>query len=135
MKAASAQLSHSVMSNSLRPHGLQHGRLLSITNSAAHGAEKLINLFWVLVFSYVSFWFVVESVSPVRFSATPRTAAHQASPSFTISWSLLRFVSVESVMLSNHLILCHALLRLPSIFPSIRVFYSESALHIRWTKY
>ena len=59
----------------------------------------------------------------------------QASLSFTISWSLLRFISIESVMLSNHLIICLPLLFFPSIFPSIRVFSSESALHIRWPKY
>ena len=61
-------------------------------------------------------------------------AAHQASLSFTVSWSLLRFMPIESVMLSNHLILCLSLL-LPSIFPSIRVFSSESALLIRTQKY
>ena len=66
---------------------------------------------------------------------TPWTAARQTSLSFTISWSLLKFMSVESVMLSDHLILCHPLLLLPSVFPSIRVFSSESALHIRWPKY
>ena len=58
-----------------------------------------------------------------------------ASLSFTISWSLLKFMSIESVLLSNHLILCHHLLLLPSIFPSIRVFSNESALCIRWPKY
>ena len=63
------------------------------------------------------------------------TAACQASLSFIISWSVLTLMSIESVMLSNHLILCHPLLLLPSIFPSIRVFSSESALHIRWPKY
>ena len=67
--------------------------------------------------------------------ATPWTVPHQASLSFTISQSLLRFVSVESVILSNHLILCHPLLLLASIFPSIRVFSNESALHIRWPNY
>ena len=56
------------------------------------------------------------------------------SPSFTISWSLLRFMAVESVMLSDHLILCHPLLLLPSIFPNIRVFSNELVLHIRWPK-
>ena len=66
---------------------------------------------------------------------TPWTAAHQASLSLTISWSLLKFMSIESVMLSNHLILCHPLFLLPSIFPSIRVFSNESALHIRWSKH
>ena len=59
----------------------------------------------------------------------------QASMSFTISWSLLKLIPIESVMPSNHLILCHALLLLPSIFPSIRVFSNESVLLIRWTKY
>ena len=67
--------------------------------------------------------------------ATPWTAAHQAPLSFTISQSLLKFMSTESVMLSNHLILCHPLLLLPSIFSSIRVFSNESALCIRWPKY
>ena len=71
----------------------------------------------------------------VQLFVTPWTAAHQASPSFTISQSLLKFMSIESVMLSNHLILCHPLLLLPSIFPIIRVFSNESALHIRWPKY
>ena len=62
------------------------------------------------------------------------TAAHQASLFFTISWSLLKLMSIELVMPSNHLILCHSLL-LPSIFPSIRVFSNESPFHIRWPKY
>ena len=65
---------------------------------------------------------------------TPWTAARQASLSITNSWSLLKFMSIESVMPSNHLILCHPLLLPPSIFPSIRVFSNESALHIRWPK-
>ena len=63
------------------------------------------------------------------------TTAHQVSLSFTISLSLLKLLSIESVMSSNHLILCHLLLLLPSVFPSIRVFPNESALHIRWPKY
>ena len=62
-------------------------------------------------------------------------AAHQASLSFTISWSLLRFMFIVSMMPSNHLILCHPLLLLPSIFPSIRVFSNDSSLRIRWPKY
>ena len=65
---------------------------------------------------------------------TPRTAAHQASLSFTISRCLLKFMSIELMMPYNHLILCHPLL-LPSIFPSIRFFPNESALYIRWPKY
>ena len=68
-------------------------------------------------------------------SVTPRTAACQTSLSFTISRSLLKFMSIELVMLSNHLNLCHPLLLLPSIFPNIRIISSESALHIRWPNY
>jgi len=66
---------------------------------------------------------------------TPWTAAHQASLSITNTWSLHKLMSIESVMPSNHLVLCHPLLLLPSIFPSIRVFSNESALCIRWPKY
>ena len=73
--------------------------------------------------------------SVVSDSETPRTAARQASLSFTISCSLLKLMSIESVIPSNHLILCHLLLLLPSIFPSIKVFSNESALRIRWPKY
>ena len=80
-------------------------------------------------------FFVVQSLSHVQFCATRWTAAHQDSLSFTISRSLLKLMSIESVMPSNHLNLCHPLLHLPSIFPSIRVFSSESALHNRWPKY
>ena len=77
----------------------------------------------------------VQSLSRVRLFVTPWTAACQASLFSTISWSLLKLMSTESVMPSNHLILCHPLLLLPSIFPSIRVFFIELALHIRWPKY
>ena len=68
-------------------------------------------------------------------SATPWTAGHQASLSFTISWTLLKLMSIESIIPHNHLILCHPLLLLPSIFPSTRVFSKELALCIRWPKY
>ena len=68
-------------------------------------------------------------------SVTPWTALCQASLSFTISWSLLKLISIELVMPSNHLILCHPLLLLPSIFPSIKVFSNELALGIRWPKH
>ena len=71
--------------------------------------------------------FVVQLLSHIRLFVTSWTAAHQASLSFTISWSLLKLMSLKSVMPSNHLILCHPLLLPPSIFPSIRVFSSESA--------
>ena len=77
----------------------------------------------------------VQPLSHVRLFATPWTAACQASLSITKSWSLLRLISIELVIPSNHLILCHPLLLLPSIFPSIRVFSNESVLHIRWPKY
>jgi len=85
-----------------------------------------------------------NSVSSVQFSSvtrhvrlfvTPRTAARHASLSITNSQSLLKLMSIEVVIPSNHLILCHPLLLPPSIFPSIRVFSNESALHIRWPKY
>ena len=77
----------------------------------------------------------VQLFTCVRLFATPWTAARQASRSITNSQSLLKLMSFESVMPSNHLILCHPLLLLPSIFPSIRVFLNESVLHIRWPKY
>ena len=83
--------------------------------------------------SYI-FYFVVQFLSHVQHFATPWTAARQASLSFTISLRLLKLMSIESVMPSNHLILCHPLVLLPSIFPSIRVFSSESVLGIRWPK-
>ena len=76
-----------------------------------------------------------QSLSHVRQFVTPWTAACQASQSFIISQSLLKLISIESLMLSNHLILCLFLLLSPSIFPSIRVFSNELALHIRWPKY
>ena len=78
---------------------------------------------------------VVQSLNHVWLFATPWTAAHQAPLSSTTSWSLLKFMSTGSVMLSNLLILCCPLLLLPLIFPSIRVFSNESALRIRWSKY
>ena len=77
----------------------------------------------------------VQLLSHVRLFATPWTAACQASLSITNSQSLLQLLSIVLVMPSNHLILCRPLLPLPSIFPSIRVFSSESVLHIRWPKY
>ena len=78
---------------------------------------------------------LLESPSVMSDSMIPWTAAHQSSLSFTISQSLLKFMPIESVMPSNHLILCYPLLLLPSVFPSIRVFSNESALFIRWPKY
>ena len=78
---------------------------------------------------------VVQSLSRARLFATPWTAAHQTSLSFTISRSLLKLMSIEVVIPPKHLILCHPLLLLSSIFPSIRVFPNESVLCIRWPKY
>ena len=77
---------------------------------------------------------VVQSLSHVQLFAVPRTAAYQACLSFTVSQSLLKLTFIESVMPSKHLMLCHPLLLLPSIFPSIRVFSNESALRIRYPK-
>ena len=78
---------------------------------------------------------VVQSLTCVQLFVTPWTAASQASLSFTISLSLLKLMLIESVMPSNHLILYHPLLLLPSVFPNIRVFSNESAFCIRWPKY
>ena len=77
----------------------------------------------------------VQSLSCVLLFATPWIAARQASLSITNSWSSLRLTSIKSVMPSNHLILCHPLFLLPSVFPSIKVFFKESVLHIRWPNY
>ena len=89
-------------------------------------------------FSFFSFFCMsveFQLLSRVQFFVTPWTAVYKASLSITNSWSLLRLRSIESVMPSNHLILCHPPILLPSIFPSIRVFSSESILRIRWPKY
>ena len=80
-------------------------------------------------------YLVVQLLNHVRLFTTPWTVACQAPLSFTTSQSLLRFMSIELVMLSNHLILCYPLLLLPSFFPRIRVFSNESTVCLRWTKY
>ena len=109
----------------------------------------LLNIHWMGLFyqfccqspvqtiipSYLGQFSLVQSLSRVWLFMTPWTAARQASLSFTIFRSLLKLMSIDSVMPSNHVILCCPLLLLPSIFPSIRVFSSESALCIRWPKY
>ena len=112
------------------------------TFSAAHltslGVSKALlpqQLSSAAPFKYWSGSRVQLSSVHVQLFTTPWTAAHQASLSITNSQSLLKLMSVVSVMPSNHLILCHPLLLLPSIFPSIRVFSNESALHNRWPKY
>ena len=76
----------------------------------------------------------VQSLSHVQLFTTPWITTCQASLSFTVSWNLLKFMSIESVILSNHLILCCPRLLLHFVFPNIRVFSNESALRIRWTK-
>ena len=96
----------------------------------------LIKAMVLLVVMYGCEFSSVQSLSCDQLLVTPWTVAHQASLSITNSnMSLLKLTSIESVMPSNHLILCSPLLLLPSIFPSIRVFSNESALHIRWPKY
>jgi len=89
--------------------------------------EDVVNVYSGTLFQF--------SPSVVSDSVTPWTAVHHVSLSITNSQSLLKLMSIESMMPSNHLILCHPLLLLPSIFPRIRVFSNESTLHIRWPKY
>ena len=149
--------SHSVVSDSLQPHvlcrpwsspgqntgvgilsllqrifpthglnpGLLHSRLI-LYQLSHKGCPRILK--WVQFSS-------IQSFSNVQLFVTPWTAACQASLSITNSWSLPKLRSIESVMPSNHLILCLPFLFLPSIFPSIRVFSNESILHIRWPKY
>ena len=88
-----------------------------------------------IIIENFSIKYSVQSLSRVQLFVIPWTVASQASLSITNSRSFLKLMSIESVMPSNHLILCHPLLLLPSIFPSIRVFSSESILRIRWPKY
>ena len=89
---------------------------------------------WIVAFPWLLLCSSVHSLSHVQFFVTPWTAARQASLSITSSQSLLKLMSADSVVASNHPILCRPLLLLPSIFPSIRVFSSESVLPIRWPK-
>ena len=114
------------------PNSGVHGRPLEAAGRTGMGGghPALCQLHLLLQFSSVQF-----SRSVVSDSATLWTAARQASLSITNSWSLLELMSIESVMPSNHLILCHPLLLLPSIFPSIMVFSNKSALCMRWPKY
>ena len=105
-------------------------------------SENLPHSFHIFLYSFnflrFNFYFVVVAVqllSHVWLFVTPWTAARQVTLSISNSWSLLKLMSIESVMLSNHLILCRPLLFPPSIFPSIRVFANESVLRIRWPKY
>ena len=120
---------YSVVSDFLQPHVLQHGegngnplQYSCLENPMDRGA------WWAAVCG------VTQSRTRLK-RLSISTATCQASLSFTIFWSLLKLVSIESVMPSNHFILCHPLLFLPSIRPSIKVFSNESALRIRWPKY
>ena len=101
--------------------------IYNFRNSVRFSAKYKIFITWEFV--------VVKSLSHVQLFVTLWTAACQASLSFTITQSLLKLMSIEPVMPSNHLILCRPLLLLPSVFPSIRVFSNDSALRIRWPKY
>ena len=115
----------------LSPSSTPTTRIPLIHKSVLHGSVSVAAL--QIIPSVPSF--SVQSLSHVGLFATPWTAACQASLSIANSRSLLKLMSIDSVMPSNHLIPCHPLLLLPSIFPSIRAFSNESALHIRWPKY
>ena len=110
---------------------------VSYNNSFNIGVPQILSLLISLTASFFpgDLFVVVQSLSRVRLFATPWTTARQASLSFTISRSLLKLMSIESVMPSHHLIPCHSPFLLPSIFPSIRVFSNEPALCILWPKY
>ena len=93
--------------------------------------HSLHHVSFIVIDNHIS----VQLLSPIQLFATSWTAAHQASLSITISWSLLKLMSIESMMPSNYLILCCPLLLSPSIFPSIRVFSNKLALRTKWSKY
>ena len=97
------------------------------------GFLQVVDLFYLWLIC--TFFSSVQSLSHIRLFATPWTAAHQASLSITNFQGLLKLMSIKLVMPSNHLLLCHPLLLLPSIFPTIRVFSNESVLLIRWPNY
>ena len=118
--------------------------LIIITNSGLENtlhAQLVVSgftWFWSFILHnhlWVVFVVVLQPLGLLQLFLTSWTEACQAPLSFTISWSLLTFTSIESVMLSKHLILCCPLLLLPSVFPSIRVFFNESTLPIRWPEY
>ena len=111
--------------------------VLNLESDQEPHSEALFHIFlcWPPFPEICRWGFAVQLLSHVQLFVTPWTATHHAPLSFTISQRLLKFISIESVMPSSYLILCHTLLLLPSIFPSFRVFSSESALHIRWPEY
>ena len=112
------------------------GKTIALTRQTFAGKvmSLLLNMLSRLVITFLP-RSSVHLLNCVQLFVTPWTAAHQASLFITNSWSPPKPMSIESVMPSNHLILCRPLLLLPWIFPSIRVFSSESALHVRWPKY
>ena len=103
-----------------------------LNTEAFRAVQILCRKQWPRIYVFIS---SLQSLSHIQLFVTPWTAARQASVSIINSWSLLKLMSIELVMPSNHLILCHPLLLLPSIFPNTRVFSNESVLHIRWPKY
>ena len=133
----SFQFSCSVMSDSLQPHEPQHEPMPSIFPSIrVFSNESALCIrwpkYWSFSFNIPPQFSSVQSLSRVCLLATPWIAAHQASLSITNSRSWLKLLSIESVRQSSHLILCHPLLLLSPIPPSIRVFSNESTLHMRW---
>ena len=104
--------------------------MTTITLNSLLVSTRIFPLFWCLLCMLL-----FQLLSHVQLFVTPWTAAHQASLSVTNSRSLFKLVSIKSVMPPNHLTLCHPLLLLPSIFPSIRIFSNESARHIKWPEY
>ena len=121
-------------------HGIPNPRTISLCTDIIRVNVATQN--WASKYKYQKKWrlqslicVVVQSLSYVQLFVTPWTGAHQASLSITISQILLKLMCTESVMPSNLLILCHPLLLLHSVFPSIRVFSNQSALCIRWPKY
>ena len=132
---------HSTLDHEAEGHTLERknqkvGRILGSDNSLdglpLEFLCERIKSYWLVT---ISLYFLVQSLSHVRLFVIPWTAAWQASLSFTISQSLLKFMPIKLTMLYNHFILCHPLLLLPLIFPRIRVFSNELALCIRWLKY
>ena len=122
---------------------MQHGWILKALCQLKETGHKKTDISWFNFYEMIRIGILcgsaqfssVQSLSCVQLFVVPWTAARQASLSITNSRSPPKRMSVESVMPSNHLILCRPLLLLPSVFPSIRVFSNESALHIRWPKY
>ena len=134
---SSIQFSHSVVSNSLRPHEPQHARPPCPSPAPRDYLNPCPLSRWChpTISSSVVQLSSVQTLNRLWLFATPWTTAWQVSLSITNSQSPPKPMSIESVMPSNHLILCSSLLLLPSIFPSIRAFSNESALCIRWPKY